>query len=347
VTASEFAFLAFGFVFGTATGVALAFVLRVAPPAREVRLTVSHDAVPRRASTLASDAFVTAPAEPARGGPADRRMHDRLDAEPRVEPGPRPAPGFAATPAGVPVMRTPVPSVLPAPAALGEASFAAGRAAVAVTTLERPSVPVTEPVPHAPIPTPAERADEGAPAFVRMLHGDHRAMLAVVDRLAGEDGDARRAWQNDLTALVEATVARTLDLGVLVFPLGNAFWDGFTVEQCREIAGSLAARGYAFDGQGGWADGMAPGYRELTVAVADAGLDPRRIRAWPNSTEIASLYRGARIAPEELLLQRAPGLDAGDLRELLGSRGDELIRAWGAWDRVRPLLLAPAPEPSA
>jgi hypothetical protein len=42
---------------------------------REVRLTVAHDAIPRRSSTLADDGF-TAPRrpEPARGGPADRRV---------------------------------------------------------------------------------------------------------------------------------------------------------------------------------------------------------------------------------------------------------------------------------
>jgi hypothetical protein len=341
VTASEFAFLAFGFVFGTATGVALAFVLRIAPPAREVKVTVSHDAVPKRASTLASDAFVTAPAEPARGGPADRRLHDRIDPQTGIPAEVEPSPSFTATPAGVPVMRTPVPSAFPAPAALRATTGADGHAAVAVAILEPAAGPGAAPVPSAP-PSSSDGEGEGVPAFIRMLHGDHRAMLAVVDRLAGEDGDARRAWQNDLTALVEATVARTIDLGVLEFPLGNAFWDGFTIEQCREIAGALAARGYAFDGQGGWADAIAPGYRELTVAVADAGLDPRRIRAWPNSSEIASLYHGARIAPEELLQQRAPELDARDLRQFLGSRADALVRAWDAWDRVRPLLLSPA-----
>ena len=72
MTASEFAFLALGLMLGVASGSAIVVVLGSRPPAREVRLTVGHDAVPRRAATLSSDAF-TAHNEPARGGPADRR----------------------------------------------------------------------------------------------------------------------------------------------------------------------------------------------------------------------------------------------------------------------------------
>ncbi|MEO8463271.1 MAG: hypothetical protein ABI555_08670, partial [Chloroflexota bacterium] len=77
--ASEFAFLALGLVLGVASGAALVMVLGSRPPVREVRLTVSHDAIPRRSATLSSDAFLASAAEPARGGPADRRFLDRAD----------------------------------------------------------------------------------------------------------------------------------------------------------------------------------------------------------------------------------------------------------------------------
>ncbi|MDO8484124.1 MAG: hypothetical protein Q7S35_04190 [Candidatus Limnocylindrales bacterium] len=75
MTVSEFTFLAIGLVLGVASGAALIEVIRARPPARrEVRLTVSQDAIPRRrATTLADDAFVAVGPEPARGGPADRR----------------------------------------------------------------------------------------------------------------------------------------------------------------------------------------------------------------------------------------------------------------------------------
>ena len=76
VTASEFVFLGLGLVLGVAAGAALVEILRARPPApREVRVTVAPDSVPRRrSSTLADDAFAgIQAAEPARGGPADRR----------------------------------------------------------------------------------------------------------------------------------------------------------------------------------------------------------------------------------------------------------------------------------
>ena len=75
MTASEFSFLALGLVLGLVTGAALVEFIRARPPApREVKLTVAHDAIPRRATTLADDAFVAVGPEPARGGPADRRL---------------------------------------------------------------------------------------------------------------------------------------------------------------------------------------------------------------------------------------------------------------------------------
>jgi hypothetical protein len=75
VTASEFSFLALGLILGLVTGAALVELFRARPPAsHEVRLTVSHDAIRRRPSTLAEDAFISVGPEPARGGPADRRL---------------------------------------------------------------------------------------------------------------------------------------------------------------------------------------------------------------------------------------------------------------------------------
>ena len=76
MTAGEFSFLALGLILGLVTGAALVELFRARPPApHEVRLTVSHDAIPRRrASTLADDAFISVGPEPARGGPADRRL---------------------------------------------------------------------------------------------------------------------------------------------------------------------------------------------------------------------------------------------------------------------------------
>ena len=74
MTASEFSFLALGLILGVLSGAALVEILRARPPMpREVRVTVAHDAIPRRSSTLADDGFAAPRPEPARGGPADRR----------------------------------------------------------------------------------------------------------------------------------------------------------------------------------------------------------------------------------------------------------------------------------
>ena len=79
MTASEFGFLALGLVLGVVSGAALVELVRARPRvAPEVKVTVSHDAIPRRASTLADDAFVGVGPQPARGGPADRRWMETV-----------------------------------------------------------------------------------------------------------------------------------------------------------------------------------------------------------------------------------------------------------------------------
>ena len=89
---------------------------------------------------------------------------------------------------------------------------------------------------------------------------------------------------------------------------------------------ALASMGYRYDGAVGWVDGRVPAYRDLAQALADIGVDPRRVRAWPNQLEISALFVGARPAPEELLAAAGPEYTAEDVRALLGERGPELAR---------------------
>ncbi len=111
MTAPEFAFLVMGLVLGVAAGAALLEIVRARPPApREVRVTVAQDAIPRRSATLAEAAFAIASAEPARGGPADRRD----------EP--------AGPPVGMPERRTSVPRTSPMTFRLAPAAASAARA---------------------------------------------------------------------------------------------------------------------------------------------------------------------------------------------------------------------------
>lgn len=369
MTASEFAFLALGLVLGVAGGSAIVAVLGSRPPSREVRLTVERGAIPRRPATLSSDAFL-APGEPARGGPADRR---RLDRDAPVPDPPPPSPHRAFGSSGGPDIRTTVPS-WPARVAnsMRDPALTAGdrpvSGAISVQSERDPSIDalriqavlaaeraqqagqmtataLLEPRPM-PEPATAEAPDPGesqetTPAIIRILRGDRRALLRTVEVLAGADRAMRRPWQAAIIGLAEALVGRAIDRGVLDFPVGNPFWDTFTTEQCRTIASALAAAGFRFDGVDGWADERLPGYRDLTAAVALAGLEPRRIRAWPTQEEIAALYGDVTVAADELLLDTAPELDLADVRELAGQRAAELGDLWRSWEIIRPVLAAP------
>lgn len=396
MTASEFAFLALGLVLGIATGSALVVVLGSRPPAREVKVTVGHDAVPRRAATLSSDAF-TAHGEPARGGPADRR---RLDRDAPVEDPPPPwhgAPGMpgvpvleavrtvsmpVARPVGALQVRTAVPSVPPeasAPAAtsaslLPSATPSGGipivpdrdpsldalriqavlsaeraqRAGLPTATALLEARPIREPEPE---DSAARAAGPGAdeaipvdatPAIIRILRGDQRALLASIAALAGADVAMRRPWQAAITGLAEAVIRRAIAHGILDFGVGNPFWDTFTTGQCRTIAAALAATGYRFDGIDGWEDERLPSYRDLTAAVAAAGLDPRRIRAWPTNEEIAALYREVTVAADEFLATHVPELELAEVQALAPSPSADLEFLWGHWELVRPVLAGPS-----
>jgi hypothetical protein len=332
VSGTEFAFLALGLVLGATAGAAVGFVYRSRPPSREVRLTVTHDAVPRRAATLSSEALVARPGEPAPGGPADRRQSDeRLDhggVDRRGGGGVTAAPPAPVGGHGGVESRTPVRSG-PAP---GPGSRPATGSAVAVAI-------------HPEVDTSLEalRNRPHRPLHERILRGEHRAMLQAIDAMAGEDGAMRRTWEALLTGLVEALDDRAIDLGYLDFPMGAPFWDTFTLEQCRTIASTLDSMGYRYDGRDGWVDGRTPAYRDLSTAVAAAGFQPRRVRAWPNSMEIGELYRGVRPAPEDAIAHVAPTLDAHALRELLGVRASRFEELWLVWEPIRRVLLEVEP----
>ena len=173
-----------------------------------------------------------------------------------------------------------------------------------------------------------------------MLRGDRATVVAVVQGLAGDDPGERRRWNLALTGLVEAIVARSIEAASLDFPAAHSFWGPFTREQNRDIVAALASLGYRFDGLGGWADERIPSQRDLSLAVGYAGLDPMRIRHWPNEAEMVELFRDVAVAADEYLVQTAGGMTLGELVTVLGLRADGLADLWNEWGRVRPLLLA-------
>jgi hypothetical protein len=182
------------------------------------------------------------------------------------------------------------------------------------------------------------RAGEDA-VLIRILGGDHEAMLAAVARLGGDDADARRRWQTWLSALAEALIARSIEASAFDFPLDHFFWGPFSQTTNRDIAAALASIGFRFDGFGGWADERVPGQRDLSMAVGYAGEDPMRIRRWPTEAEMLDLFRDVRVAADEYIASAAGGLTLGELVTLLGRRADALTELWNEWGIARPVLL--------
>jgi hypothetical protein len=178
-----------------------------------------------------------------------------------------------------------------------------------------------------------------APTIFRLLEGDRVALVAVVDRLAGEDPAERRIWQLGISNLVDAILATAIEGAALEFPEEDPFWGPFTASQSRDIVSALSSLGYRFDGLGGWIDGRVPSQRDLALALGYAGLDPMRMRHWPNETEMAGLFGNVRVAAAEYLAVSAGDLTLGELVTMLGPRADSLTDVWNAWGRIRPLLL--------
>jgi hypothetical protein len=182
------------------------------------------------------------------------------------------------------------------------------------------------------------RAGEDA-ILIRILRGDHEAMLAAVAKLAGDDPEARRRWQVRLGGLAEALIARAIEASAFDFPLDHYFWGPFSQTTNRDIAAALSSIGYRFDGFGGWADERVPSQRDLSMAVGYAGEDPMRIRRWPTEPEMQELFRDVRVAADEYVASAAGGLTLGELLTLLGRRADALTELWNDWGIARPILL--------
>ena len=180
----------------------------------------------------------------------------------------------------------------------------------------------------------------GAPRIFRLLRGDRAAMTTLVAAVADDDdAEAKRHWQLLLTGLVEAIVADAIEASALDFPEEHTFWGAFTREQSRDIVRALSSLGYRFDGLGGWTDDRQPSQRDVSLALGYAGLDPMRIRHWPDGAGMAALFADVTVAADEWLASVAGDLTLAEMVGMLGRRADGLAEVWNQWGRIRPLLL--------
>lgn len=237
-----------------------------------------------------------------------------------------------------------------------EAAAAARAAAQAPAAPPAPAAPVAAAAPIADKPGPApaatpepeeefalsgsmgSRAGQDA-LILRILRGDRGAMQHAVARLATPGSDEARHWQALLGGFADALIARAIEASAFDFPDDHYFWGPFNHTQNRDIAAGLSSLGFRFDGFGGWVDDRIPSQRDLALAVGYAGLDPMRIRRWPNETETRELLSGVRVAADEYVAGAAGGLTLGELVTLLGRRADGLTELWNNWGTVRPILL--------
>ena len=183
------------------------------------------------------------------------------------------------------------------------------------------------------------RAVAPGTAIHRILSGEVTALASVAEQL-GSDPDSRRHWETRLIDLLEAILLRAVDAGAIALPTDHPFWGAFTAEQSRDIISALSALGCRFDGFGGWLDDRVPTQRDLSIAVAHAGLDPMRIRRWPTPAESEELVRDADVLGAEYLNAVAPGLTFAEMTSLLGQDALPLADVWLEWDRIRELLVA-------
>jgi hypothetical protein len=181
-----------------------------------------------------------------------------------------------------------------------------------------------------------------APRVFRLLRRDPGAMESLVASLSGGDPDEERRWKLALAGLLDAILADAVEQAFLRFPHEHPFWGPYTQQQSRDITRALASLGYRFDGLGGWVDDRAPSQRELSLALGYAGLDPMRMRQWPNEGETAELFREVEVAGDEYLAGAAGDLTLAEMVEMLGRRADGLVDLWNHWGRIRPLLLEEA-----
>jgi len=82
-----------------------------------------------------------------------------------------------------------------------------------------------------------------------------------------------------------------------------------------------------------------PTIRDLALALAHCGYDPRLLRRPAGQAAIDQLWQGTSVLEEDYLASRVPDLALGRLLDVLGQRASRLGELWDMWGRLRPLLL--------
>ncbi len=351
MTASEFSFLALGLVLGLVTGAALVELFRARPAsAHEVRLTVAHDAIPRRSATLADDAFIAAGPEPARGGPADRRLGGVAAASATAErrtnvryewpvpptrrpsmagaipigPGPRgpaPVPGRIMEPAlpltGIPPERTrgPEGQMVGVPISGGDDPV--------LGALRRPMPALTPSAPAIPAPAPATSTAAGGIALATAVGLAERQMprRSPGGRAASPSGDASAT---DRCAEERRLADERCELATRARAQSDAAINALRVAQRNYDEHEAAAVTAAWKADPRAVhdakDAAQGGFRSAVVSAASPDQLEAAARDW--LTEINRINNEAREATTTAAREHAAALEIGATLERLGLEAD-------------------------
>ena len=351
MTASEFSFLALGLVLGLVTGAALVELFRARPAsAHEVRLTVAHDAIPRRSATLADDAFVAAGPEPARGGPADRRLGGVAAASATAERrtnvryewpvaparrpsmagaipigpgpgGPAPVPGRIMEPAlpltGIPPERTrgPEGQLVGIPISGGDDPV--------LGALRRPTPAVTPSTPAVPAPAPATSTAAGGIALATAVGLAERRMPR---RSPGglSDSPSDDASATDRCAEERRLADERCELATRARAQADAAINALRVAQRNYDEHEAAAVTAAWKADPRAVhdakDAAQGGFRSAVIAAASPDQLEAAARDW--LTEINRINNEAREATTTAAREHAAALEIGATLERLGLEAD-------------------------
>jgi hypothetical protein len=245
-----------------------------------------------------------------------------------------PGPGTTVRPPLGPPTGSPATArgpVAPRPAAPGPAAQADAPA--------RPHRSIDEPRPNASAgPPPGPR---GMLAIEALLDGDRVALERVAAGLSEHTGRTVAEEQLRLRELIEALRSAAARHGHLHFDTRHPLWAHLSEDEARDIVAALARMGFELDPAQGWRGGRAPTPRDLSLALAYAGVEVRTLRQHPDADQIRLLPASIAVDARALLAAEAPDLSLDPVVRMLEGHGDGLGSLWDDWGQVRRILLAP------
>jgi hypothetical protein len=176
-----------------------------------------------------------------------------------------------------------------------------------------------------------------------LFEGDRSVVRWLADELSELTGQPPSHFLLLLQELLDAVELVAAERRFLVFDAEHPLWSQFSQNECRTIAGALSDLGFRYDPRDGWNDGRVPNTNDVSIAIAYAGFDARRVRGMPATPEgFRVLAASISASPLELVRESAPELTITQLIGVLGPRADALDDLWDDWGRLRPLLLTEA-----